>query len=59
MRPPPAKSPWIPFLAITAAVINAAAIAYLHDPRADLFNGIAAAVCLAIAFLSWSRDRQG
>jgi hypothetical protein len=53
------KSPWIPFLAITAAVINAAAIAYLNDPRVDLLNGIAAAVCLAIAFLSSELGTRG
>ena len=45
------KSQWIPFLAITAAVINAAVIGLLNDPRVDVLNGPASALCLTIAFM--------
>jgi len=52
------KSQWIPFLAITAAVINAAVIGLLNDPRVDILNGIASALCLAIAFMTLRQRKK-
>ena len=49
------RSLWIPFLAITATVANAALVAYMPEPGVYHFNGIAIVLCLAVAVLSWDR----
>jgi hypothetical protein len=50
---------WTPFLAITAALINAIAIALYHDKQAEWLNGTAAALCIIIALLHfWHRRGQ-
>jgi hypothetical protein len=51
-------SVWIPFLAITAAVINGIAIALYPDTQSEALNGTAAALCIIIALIDFRQGRR-